>query len=974
MQVSHSSHIRREVSMLPSQLQKPVERALQRLPLTDDLPVTDSSVDEPCLARDLVRLLASSEFAGGVAARQFDWLAGALIEGAFDESFVAESIADGLTAPFIDEDTSEAHFKALLRQRRDRGLTHILWRSVAGLDDVRTSIRALSDLADVLIRASLEYAERALSRRFGQVRDSEGQPADLIVLAMGKLGGRELNFSSDIDLIFVHSGAGESDGVKRIMAEEYFTRFARRVVSLLDEVTADGFVYRVDTRLRPFGSSGPLVLSVAGLENYLLRHGRGWERYAYVKARPIVLNDQSSAVTELFENVIRPFVYRRYLDYGVFESLREMKAMIAAEVQKRELQDDIKLGAGGIREVEFIVQSLQLVRGGANAALRNTALYTALRQLVSDKRLERGVARELLDAYDFLRKVENAIQAIRDQQTHAVPTDTIDRARLQIALNFQDWAAFETDLRATRAAVQKHFASVALRQPEASENQDTNSEFAALWTSQAASDEWIPVLQRAGIASTARLADLLATYATSPKLSKLDSIARQRLKTFVPALLCALDNVENPLTVCERIFSILDQILRRSAYVALLNENPAALARLIWLCDRSAYLTGEIARYPILLDELLDPDLLSDVSRNSIRRDLNEWQELNAHAETEQAIEALAKFKRATLFRIAVADVSGQLPIMKVSDRLTELAEGIVRISLRLARQELEQRFGRAEFLDQENDGEKTPAGIGIVAYGKLGGLELAYGSDLDLVFLHDSRGRQQQTGGPKVVENSVFFARLAQRLVHFLTIQTPSGALYEVDTRLRPSGRAGLLVVSTEGFEKYQQANAWTWEHQALLRSRVIAGSDAIAADFMQIRAATLTGDVRRDRLLEDVLNMREKMRTQLDRSNSDMFDLKQGEGGIGDIEFIVQYLVLKHAASNASLYEYTDNIRQLDALAAGGFLKADDAHFLQQTYQTYRQTLHHLNLDKRPPLIVADAFLELREEVSALWAAVMV
>ena len=847
-----------------------------------------------------------------------------------------------------------------------------MWRSISGLDEVWDTLTALSDLADVLITASMEFGQRSLTGRFGQMKDAGGEEMPLVVLAMGKLGGRELNFSSDIDLIFLYAEDGETSGPRSLSAHEYFTRLSRLVVSLLDDATKDGFVYRVDTRLRPFGDSGPPVVSFAALENYLLQHGRSWERYAYVKARVICPGARTSDIQALTANVIEPFVYRRYLDYGVFESLREMKALIANEVKKRELQDNIKLGPGGIREIEFIAQSLQLVRGGANQKLRCRELRAALAGLGHSRVLGRAAVSKLMNAYYFFRKLENGMQAIRDQQTHDLPEAAEDRARLQIVMGFSSWDELVSDLNLHRQQVSDQFAEVAFRSEGGPTTPGITETLTALWNAQAPAGDWEQVLESNEFEDAASISAAIVSFADTSLLRQIDVTARKRLTRFMSAFLLLLKGRRNAGVVCVRVLAIISQIVRRSAYVALLNENPAVLERLVGLCDQSDYLAGEIARFPLLLDELLDPRLYSaEISADSMRGDLEERQALFESEESERNIEVLAQFQRATLFRIAVADVSGNLPIMKVSDRLTDLAEIVLERALALAWNDLVERHGKPVY---ELGDSIRDAGFGVIAYGKLGGIELSYGSDLDLVFLHDSQGSQQETNGERTLDNSMFFGRLVRRLVHFLTTQTPSGALYEVDTRLRPSGRSGLLVVSTEGFENYQEDNAWTWEHQALLRSRPVAGSASIAREFERIRADTLRNRVRRDQLLDDVLSMRAKMRKQLDKSNALQFDLKQGEGGIGDIEFLVQYLVLKNAGDEPAVIHYSDNIRQLGTLEAVGCLCPTDVAQLQNVYKAYRLTTHRLALDGKSPLVPATDFVDEREFVSFVWQREMV
>jgi glutamate-ammonia-ligase adenylyltransferase len=943
---------------LPELLHAPVQRWFEKL--------AESGVEIADPPATLIRLVASSEFAAGVLLRDWDWFFAELVAGALDNPYDERGAAGFASEIGVSEEDVRI-IKARLRQFRDRSLVRILWRVANGQDDAWETLYALSDLADALIAGSMEYASRLLTTRFGQPVNQQGDPIPAVVLAMGKLGGGELNFSSDVDLIFLYTEEGETDGARSLSAHEFFTRFSRQVVALLDEVTENGFVYRVDTRLRPFGDSGPTVVNFAALESYLLQHGRGWERYAYIKARMISPAAATADLVELQTDIIDPFVYRRYLDYGVFESLRDMKALIEAEVRKRELAGNIKLGPGGIREIEFIVQSLQLVRGGADQELRCRELRQALSRLGHARGLGRKSVATLLSAYEFLRRFENAVQAIRDQQTHEVPTDPADRARLTLVMGFKDWDALLADLVLHRANVSRQFAEVAFRGEDGANETELAATVATQWTRFTADDEWLTALRDEGFEDVSRLASALEAFANAPVQRQIDVTARKRLDRFMLSFLGLLKHRKRAGAVCERVLSVVSQVVRRSAYVALLNENPAVLGRLVDLCDQSAYLAGEIARYPLLLDELLDPRLYSaHISASNMREDLDGRLKQVDPADSERMIETLAQFQRTTLFRIAVADVSGNLPIMKVSDRLTELAEIVLNEALGIAWTDLVTRHGEPE---SETQAGKRKAGFGVIAYGKLGGMELSYRSDLDLVFLHDSHGPVQVTNGEKPLDNSMFFGRLVRRLVHFLTAQTDSGALYEVDTRLRPSGQSGLLVVSTDGFEKYQEENAWTWEHQALLRSRPVAGSAAVAREFERIRVATLRNRVRRDKLLGDVLSMRQKMREQLDKSSSRQFDLKQGVGGIGDIEFLVQYLVLRNAGAEPSLVHYPDNIRQLGVLEAVGCLTAEDVACLQDAYKSYRLRTHRLSLDGKPPLVPITEFVVERDFVCAVW-----
>jgi glutamate-ammonia-ligase adenylyltransferase len=925
---------------LPAELQTSVDRWLERYGEAEHVEA-------------LARLVTCSEFAGSVVLRENEWFLGNI------ETFAAAPGTDGLDA-FVGADDIQVR----LRRFRNRYMLHVLWREVFGLSDLEETLESLSTLADRMLDVAARHAEHSLQPRYGVVRNSVGDKVPLVILGMGKLGGLELNFSSDIDIIFLYSEDGETDGTKCVSAQEYFGRLSRHIIALLDETTVDGFVFRIDTRLRPFGDSGPPVVSFAALESYLLQHGRDWERYAYVKARVVGSRPSDDIISDLHRNLIRPFVYRRYIDFGVFESLREMHALIAEEVKKRELQDNVKLGPGGIREAEFVVQSLQLVRGGSEPTLQSRSLQKVLPLLVGPRGLSAEDANALRDAYRYMRRVENFIQGIRDQQTHDMPSGDSDRARLCVAMNYGNWCELRNEFERHRAAISAQFEHVAFR--ERAEETPFQKRVEQAWESGADEGAWAELLGAEGYSEAAGMAEVLARFSGNSRTRQIDAAARDRLRRFVPQLVVEIAKAERPVVALSRTVSIVEQVLRRSAYLALLNENRGALARLVDLCSRSHYVAEQIARFPALLDELLDPRRYSEaVTRADLAVELQ--QRLTGQNEdAETRMQAIGQFQRSTMFRIAVADFNGKLPIMKVSDGLTWLAEVVLEETLRVARRDLVERHGAPRCTD---DGVEREAGFGIIAYGKLGGLELSYGSDLDIVFLHDSRGSQQVTDGAKPLDNTMFFSRLVRRLTHFLTTQTGSGQLYDIDTRLRPDGHKGLLVTSAEAFERYQEDNAWTWEHQALLRARPVAGSDRVAAEFERIRRETLVRRVRHEQLRDDVISMRQRMRSELDRSDGDVFDLKHGRGGIGDIEFIVQYLVLDQAKTHPDVIFYSDNIRQLDALTAGGCLEQSVGDALQDAYRAYRLRQHRLVLDDRPPLVSQADFVEERRFVAKTW-----
>jgi glutamate-ammonia-ligase adenylyltransferase len=935
------------LNSLPDPLREPVERWCERF-----------GDDDP--GADLVTLVASSEFAAAVVLREKEWFLSNV--ATFDRVADAEEL-DAFVTSIAAADVDAKEIQSRLRRYRNRYMLRVLWREVQGLATLEQTLTSLSLLADRMLDAACQYAEKSMLPRYGIVRDATGNKVPIVILGMGKLGGRELNFSSDIDVIFLYPEAGDTDGARQLSAQEYFGRLVRQVVSLLDEQTADGFVFRMDTRLRPFGDSGPPVVSFGALESYLLQHGRDWERYAYVKARVVGPVPDDRIVEDLHRNLIQPFVYRRYIDFGVFESLREMHAMIAAEVKRRELQDNVKLGPGGIREAEFVVQSLQLVRGGSEPALQSRELQKVLPLLVSDRGLGEEGARRLLDGYRFMRRLENFIQAIRDRQTHDLPGDEADRARLCVSMDYSDWGALSAAVAMHREAIADQFEEIAFREREVESPMRKRVEQA--WKSGADETSWTALLEDEEVGHAAQVAGAIVQFANDTATRQVDISSRERLQRFVPLLVAEVAQSARPLRAVTRTLSIVERILRRSAYLALLNENRGALARLVDLCARSHYIADQIARYPALLDELLDPRLFSEaVTRADLYNELKT--KLAGNDDSEACMHIIGQFQRSTMFRIAVADFNGKLPIMKVSDGLTWLAEVVLEEALRVAWDDLAKRHGTPKYLLDDAERE---AGFGIVAYGKLGGLELSYSSDLDIVFLHDSRGTRQMTDGEKPLDNALFFSRLVRRLVHFLTTQTGSGQLYEIDTRLRPDGGKGLLVTSTDAFERYQDDNAWTWEHQALLRARAVAGSPAVAREFERIRKETLADRVRRDNLREDVISMRQRMRKELDRSTANAFDLKHGRGGIGDIEFLVQYLVLDKAKEHPDVIFYSDNIRQLDALTAEGCLGQSTGDALQDAYRDYRLRQHHLVLDDQPPLVDIDEFADQRAFVAKTW-----
>lgn len=917
------------------------------------------------VANSITRVWASSDYVATSCERMPSLLAELIDVGDLFDTLSAEQLRADIRERIQPADEPET--MAQLRHFRRRHMIRIAWRDIAGWATLEETLRELSCLADLSIQFAYRYAYQQLRTRYGVPKGIEsGTEQQLLILAMGKLGGGELNYSSDIDLILLYPEEGETDGARSIENSEFFLRLGQKIVQLLANPTVDGFVYRVDLRLRPFGDSGRVALSFAAFEHYLQQHGRDWERYAYVKARPITAIEEYQS---LYDEVVRPFVYRRYLDFGVFESLRDMKAMIAREVERRELKDNVKLGPGGIREVEFIVQAFQLIRGGTDRRLQSRSLLEVLPLLVGQRLLQGQAVEELLSAYRFLRVVENHLQEWNDEQTHQLPTHEQGRERLALSMGAASWTQLERDIGFHRQRITHHFAQTIfgpVGHGAAGKSSDCTFDL------EASVEDQSRALERLGISEPAALLALLDGLRTSTYLKRLDETGRRRLRDVLQRLLPLIAQTAEPAAALGRAIKILEMIGGRTVYLALLNENSAALRRLIELCARSQFLADQIAAHPLLLDELIDERLVDEPpTREQFAADLTARRAALHAEDPERQVELLRQFQRAATFRVAVADLMGGLPLMKVSDRLTDIAELIVQEALSLSWMQISQRHGLPRCKDDMGN-VRTPSMI-VVAYGKLGGLELGYGSDLDLVFLHDSSGESQSTDGASSVDNGVFFQRLGQRLVHLLTVHTSAGRLYEVDTRLRPGGNKGLLVQSLASFRDYEFQEAWTWEHQSLLRARAIAGDEGLCAQFEQARIEVLRKAVKRDDLRQAVREMRKRMRENLSKAKPGQFDLKQDPGGVADLEFLVQFWMLQWADRYPEIVTFSDNIRQLESLASGNLVPQSRVDFLVDTYRKYRQRLHRLSLEGGKNVVGADEFVQERAGVIEIWEEAM-
>lgn len=913
----------------------------------------------PAHAREaLPRVFAWSGFVAGVLGRQPGLLGGDWLRR-LAEPLPARELAQEVEAAAMAA-ADETDLMRALREQRSALMARIAWRDIAGLADLDETLRATSAVADACIDAALGRLHDWHREAHGEARDRGGQPLKLIVLGMGKLGGCELNFSSDIDLVFAFPESGESDGARAVSNDQYFSRLGQKLIHVLDAVTADGFVYRVDMRLRPFGDSGPLAMTVNGTESYYEQHGREWERYAFVKARPVA---GDLAAGEALLERLQPFVYRRYLDFGVFESLRDMKAAINREVRRRELRDDVKLGPGGIREAEFVVQLFQLIRGGREPALRSRRFSDALAAAVRLDCLDEADGRALADAYAFLRRLENRLQQAADQQVHAVPPAGPERERLAFTLGFDTVDAFMAAWDHHRQTVRRLFDKAFLG-PEARPAADP---LAAAWNDP---EDAVDVLEAAGFREPDAVAVLLGDLKQRVERQPPGAQGARRLDRLMPHVLAAASCQAGPDVALRRMVKLVEAVLGRTTYLALLLENPRALEQLARVSAASDWIAQLVARHPVLLDELIDPRLFEDVpTRATLTADLDEQLRRGRVSEDLEALmDALREFQQVSVMRIAAADISGRLPLMRVSDRLTDVAELVIQAVLQTARAHLVARHGEPRYVA---GGKTRTARFLVVGYGKLGGLELGYGSDLDLVFLHDSTGDAQQTDGVRVIDNSVFFLRLTQRLIHLLSTPTTAGVLYDVDTRLRPSGQAGLLVSSMDAFGKYQREEAWTWEHQALLRARAVGGDDELIGDFETLRREVLARPRDPVKLRDDVRGMRERMRGER-REREGMFDLKAGRGGIADIEFLAQFWVLRDAHEAPELLEFTDTIRFIEGLESGGRVPGEQLDGLADAYRELRRAAHLAALQGDEAEVPAERHRAARERVIAIWNTV--
>jgi glutamate-ammonia-ligase adenylyltransferase len=878
----------------------------------------------------------------------------------------------------LAEIDSEAILMQKLRQFRNFHMLRIAWRDLLNMQTIEDSLAQVSELARQLITQTNSWLYQFLQLRFG-LPEGEFGPQPMLILGMGKLGGGELNFSSDIDLIFTYASVGNTSGGKKsIENQQFFSKLAQKLIAALDQMTADGQVYRVDMRLRPFGDSGPLVMHFDAMEDYYQEQGRDWERYAMLKAS--ILN-KPSAYTKLLSDILQPFIYRRYLDFSAIESLRSMKSMIEQEVRRRGLTNNIKLGKGGIREAEFVVQSLQLINGGREPSLKVQSLQLALSELVNLQILPAQSAKDLQQSYLWLRKIEHCLQQFSNKQTQVLPNNNTDQKRLLYILGMTDYEDFMQQLTQHCDAVHQQFSLLVKDDPSLQDDVADEQQQGAkdLWQLQLDAQETQSILNHwhltdevftTGIPISENVYQQVSAFKQNLTTQRIGQRGLTTLNDLMPVIIHNIlsSSANDHRELFRRVFTVLHAILGRTAYLQLLFENQAALFHLVKLCAASPWVTEQIARFPLLLDELLNPiSLYQPVAFNQYADELRQTLLRVEPEDLELQIETLRQFKLSQQLKIAAGDISNALPVMQVSDHLTHLAEAIIVQVVDIAWQQMVAKHG-VPVCETQGPKNIQNKGFAVLGFGKLGGWELGYGSDLDLVFLHNCDG-QQPTNGQKPIGVSGFYIKLAQRILHIFTIKTGLGILYDVDMRLRPSGNAGLLVCHVNGFATYETENAWTWEHQALGRARFISGGSELQERFSAVRLAVLAKPRELLGLAHEVVSMREKMRVHLAKGDAKNIDLKQDAGGIADIEFIVQFMLLAHTSSYPSLAKWPDNVRILADLAKLSLITKTEADTLSQAYLEYRNYAHRLALQNGALAAINASLVDLQIKVKAIW-----
>lgn len=906
----------------------------------------------------LPKVFCCSEFVAQTSIHQPNYLLDLINSGDLFNADLQDSYKNQLSAYTLQND---AMLMKILRQFRNQQMLRIAWRDLAGWSGLDETLCDLTALAESCIQFALDYLYQQACQQFGVPLLSDGSAQQLIVLGMGKLGAWELNYSSDIDLIFAYQQEGVLADRKMTRYSQFFSRLCRQLIKMLDAITVDGFVFRTDIRLRPFGDSGSIIMAFEGLENYYQTQAREWERYAMVKARPVAGDKQGG---NQFMTMIKPFIYRRYLDYGAFEELRLLKQQITQELQRKDRVDNIKLGYGGIREIEFIGQAFQLIHGGQALTLQQRSIQPILALLAEKGHISANDSQQLISAYRFLRRVENHLQEFADKQTHELPKEKLKQVILAFSLGYVDWGHFKADLDAVREQVHSVFAKVFSIQTM--DILCKNSE--QVWMGRADDETSLKQLAEMGYCNPQQILTRLQQLKANPAIKRLSNKSAKTLDKLMPKMLDILSTKQHVYATLQRLCTLLEAMAGRNVYLSLLVENKPALQQLITLTAASPWISEYLAQYPALFDELLDTrSLYSPLNKTSLENQLSTQITKLNHGDIEQLMIALRKFKQINVLRVAAADIIGAIPLRVVSDELSDIAEVILQQAVIISWDILAKKHGVPPNTSQQN------MHFGIVGCGKLGGMELSYSSDLDLIFIYDYQNNHTLTDGAKKITNAQFYATLGQRIRSLLNTRMLSGIAYEIDMRLRPNGESGLLVTPLNSYEDYLQKKAWTWEHQALVRGRFIGNDTKTKAKYRAIRHRVLSLARNKTDLKQQVQAMREKMRVSLDNSNLQNFNLKQGKGGIIDIEFIVQYCVLAYAETHPKLTQLTDNLCLLEILTQQQLLSQEYTNILKQAYCTFRDRVHKETLQRNKALIPQEDFVKLRQQVTAVWQDIM-
>jgi glutamate-ammonia-ligase adenylyltransferase len=859
-----------------------------------------------------------------------------------------------LQAELALSSTPEQALPGAMRRLRNLVVTNLIERDLSGKADLAEVVLTMSDFADFALRTHLDALMTELTAQHGTpIGERSGTAQHMIVLGMGKLGGQELNVSSDIDLIFIFPENGETNAElpdqRRISNQEFFTKLGKKLIGALSEITEDGFTFRVDMALRPNGNSGPLVASLNMVEDYLIYQGREWERYAWIKARAIT--GQAKDIATLHA-ISTPFIYRRYLDFGSIDALRSMHGQIRAEVKRQETMhpdrsNNVKLGRGGIREVEFISQVFQLIRGGRELQLRNRSTRETLRIIAELELLQGDVVDHLLDAYTFLRDLEHRLQYLDDAQTHTLPTNPDDVATVAAMMGYADTPQLLAKLEEHRNIVAQQFDAI-FQEKQPAQGKETSGNSASVSVSddlEALTD----ALTALAFVPAAEGARRLHSTLQSQRIQNLPDNSRQKLMSLINTALSTI--VQMPadhLMTLGRLLDFLEAVARRAAYLALLTEYPHTLKRLIRMVAASDWAAKYLTQHPILLDELLDTAALKSPPNWQEFKEECTRQLTQAHEDTERQMDILRELHHAQLFRLLAQDLEGDLSVERLADYLSELTDILVDVTITSAWQTIANRH------------REMPQ-FAVIAYGKLGGKELSYASDLDVVFLYDDDDQ----------EAPALYAKLAQRFITWMTSHTSAGILFDIDVALRPDGASGLMVTSFNTFEKYQRNSAWLWEHQALTRARYCAGDASIGARFETLRTDVLRQKRDPHKLKEEVISMRLKMR-EANPNRSELFDLKYDTGGMIDIEFIVQYLVLCYAHEFEALTADIGNIALLKLCGELHLIDTTLANNAANAYRTLRKLQHQTRLQgAERARVQADLLKTERSAVIALWDA---